>query len=77
MFAVSTIQEELQDQYFTPFLEYEVQKSQLKEDLLDFLDSHIYDHRQTNVIVLCDVASIKELLYQVIVELTMGNLIGN
>ena len=65
LFAVSTLQDELQNLYIIPFQAYEVHRKQLKEDLLGFLDLRIYDQKHTSVLVLCNILCIKELLHQV------------
>ena len=65
LFAVSTLQEELQDLYTIPLQEHEVNVKKLKEDLLGFLDLHMYNQQRTSVLVLCNSLCISELLHQV------------
>ena len=70
LFAVSSLQDGLQESYFIPLLEHQVQRSQLKEDVLDFLNSQIYEREQT-ILVICDLLCIKQLLHQVLKNITL------
>ena len=46
-------------------MQYSIRSTQRREDIFDFLESKIYDTKNTNVLVLCETNCLKIIIHEV------------